>query len=218
MEGRGLVFCFRWKGLADCYTYAPFIQCKTLLLQVQHRHQSIACDPSRRCKTGINIAWLGTDSLKAAFTSGPQIQRLNSLSIVSLYYTVMNYVTNAVRGEGRGGRKGGWGRGRCSGGNQFHPGCIPACIRPPSLLLTNFPPYMQINSTAGGIASQWSTASGESKQQNIDQGGGFGRRRQLIGVEELRRHGLHVFPPAPHYEGVEGLDKGKDWSQAHAMT
>ena len=51
-----------------------------------------------RCNTGINIAWLGTDSQQAAFTSGPQIQRLNSLSIVSLYYTVKDYVMNAVSG------------------------------------------------------------------------------------------------------------------------
>jgi hypothetical protein len=46
------------------------------------------------CNTGVNIAFQGTDSQNAAFTTGPQIQRLNSLSIVSLYYTVANYLSN----------------------------------------------------------------------------------------------------------------------------
>ena len=57
----------------------------------------LVCSVYCRCNTGINIAWLGTDVQESAFTTGPQIQRLNSLSIVSLYYTVKDYVMSTVR-------------------------------------------------------------------------------------------------------------------------
>ena len=75
---------------AGCYHLVPH-RCNTGI--------NIACDDlvPHRCNTGINIAWLGTDVQQSAFTTGPQIQRLNSLSIVSLYYTVKDYVVSTVR-------------------------------------------------------------------------------------------------------------------------
>ena len=57
--------------------------------------------------------------------------------------------------------------------------------------------FMQYNSTATSIANQWSTASGESKQQQADSGGGgsFGRRLSeggggdaMFGIEGLFHH------------------------------
>ncbi len=49
-----------------------------------------------RCNTGVQVAWIGTDRQFATFKTGPQIQRLNSLSIVSLYFTVFNYLEGIV--------------------------------------------------------------------------------------------------------------------------
>jgi hypothetical protein len=38
------------------------------------------------CATGVNIAFEGTDASSAAFSTAGQVKKLNSFSLVSLYY------------------------------------------------------------------------------------------------------------------------------------
>jgi hypothetical protein len=49
-----------------------------------------------RCSTAINVGFSGTDAHDAAFRTGPQIQRLNQFSLVSLYYKAKEAVQQSV--------------------------------------------------------------------------------------------------------------------------
>lgn len=49
-----------------------------------------------QCNTGMQTAFLGTDGKSAAFTTGQQVQRLSSLSIVSLYYTIKDFISSGI--------------------------------------------------------------------------------------------------------------------------
>lgn len=57
---------------------------------------SYACNYNSRtftqCNSGIQTSFLGSDGKTQPFTTGLQVQRLSSLSLVSLYYTVIGFL------------------------------------------------------------------------------------------------------------------------------
>ena len=52
----------------------------------------------RRCATSINMAWDGSDKYTRAFATASQVKRLNSFSLVSLYFEGKSKFLEAVRG------------------------------------------------------------------------------------------------------------------------
>lgn len=87
--------CIKQSIDANVYTCATALQqctCSGLTPPIP----AYACNYNNEnfssCNTGVQVAWVGTAANSAAFKTGPQIQRLNSLSIVSLFYTVLDYL------------------------------------------------------------------------------------------------------------------------------
>ena len=73
---------------------------------------------------------------------------------------------------------------------------------------------MQYNSTSQSIANQWSQASGESKSQNVDQGGGFGRR--LMDGDEEQLESLLSHDGYPDLSSVaRAIDNNPDSYTGH---
>ena len=48
------------------------------------------------CSTAINAAWQGTDKNSYTFTTGSQLQRVNTLSLVSLFTKAYDKFSYAV--------------------------------------------------------------------------------------------------------------------------
>eukprot|EP00195_Chlamydomonas_chlamydogama_P014351 CAMPEP_0202889840 /NCGR_PEP_ID=MMETSP1392-20130828/399_1 /ASSEMBLY_ACC=CAM_ASM_000868 /TAXON_ID=225041 /ORGANISM="Chlamydomonas chlamydogama, Strain SAG 11-48b" /LENGTH=250 /DNA_ID=CAMNT_0049573263 /DNA_START=266 /DNA_END=1018 /DNA_ORIENTATION=+ len=85
--------CVHQPDVKSCAT--PLENCTCSGKNIPEWRCDYASDQFGQCNTGVNLAWMGTDQKGSAFKTGPQVEKLNAYSIVSLYYSVKQIVMSA---------------------------------------------------------------------------------------------------------------------------
>lgn len=107
-QGKSSRICFHNTQAAIYSCSTPLTNCSCSAWDPTKNNGSTTCSLASSqfdiCATSINVAWLGEDKNQAAFRTGPQIQRLNAYSIVSLFnkardkfFVLYNYTTAAIK-------------------------------------------------------------------------------------------------------------------------